>query len=109
MCWKNGALRWMSQSSAEQFLAPIQTQSRKRSMSFQECLTLLYYVLLQEQSGRNYVPWTWPRHKKTILLDTGIALLHLTAICEAIVHKMWEPRRLTALWASTACYRDSFT
>jgi hypothetical protein len=23
--------------------------------------------------------------------------------------KMWEPRRLTTLWASTACYRDSFT
>jgi hypothetical protein len=22
---------------------------------------------------------------------------------------MWEPRRLTNLWASTACYRDSFT
>jgi hypothetical protein len=22
---------------------------------------------------------------------------------------MWEPRRLTTLWASTACYRDSFT
>jgi hypothetical protein len=22
---------------------------------------------------------------------------------------MWEPRRLTALWASTACYRGSFT
>jgi hypothetical protein len=22
---------------------------------------------------------------------------------------MWEPRRLTILWASTACYRDSFT
>jgi hypothetical protein len=21
---------------------------------------------------------------------------------------MWEPRRLTALWASMACYRDSF-
>jgi hypothetical protein len=21
---------------------------------------------------------------------------------------MWEPRRLTTLWASTACYRDSF-
>jgi hypothetical protein len=21
---------------------------------------------------------------------------------------MWEPRRLTILWASTACYRDSF-
>jgi hypothetical protein len=23
--------------------------------------------------------------------------------------KMWVPRRLTTLWASTACYRDSFT
>jgi hypothetical protein len=22
---------------------------------------------------------------------------------------MWEPRRLTTLWASKACYRDSFT
>jgi hypothetical protein len=22
---------------------------------------------------------------------------------------MWEPRRLTNLWASTACYRHSFT
>jgi hypothetical protein len=22
---------------------------------------------------------------------------------------MWEPRHLTTLWASTACYRDSFT
>jgi hypothetical protein len=22
---------------------------------------------------------------------------------------MWEPRRLTTLWVSTACYRDSFT
>jgi hypothetical protein len=22
---------------------------------------------------------------------------------------MWEPRRLTTLWTSTACYRDSFT
>jgi hypothetical protein len=34
---------------------------------------------------------------------------NLTAICEPIVKKMWEPRRLTALWATTACYRDSFT
>jgi hypothetical protein len=25
------------------------------------------------------------------------------------LEKMWEPRRLTSLWASTACYRDSFT
>jgi hypothetical protein len=33
---------------------------------------------------------------------------NLTAICEPIVLKMWEPRRLVTLWASTACYRDSF-
>jgi hypothetical protein len=32
----------------------------------------------------------------------------LTAICEPIVYKMWDPRRLTTLWAFTACYRDSF-
>jgi hypothetical protein len=34
---------------------------------------------------------------------------NLTAICEPIVYKMWEPRRLTTLWASTACYKDRFT
>jgi hypothetical protein len=33
---------------------------------------------------------------------------HLTATCESIVNKMWEPRRLTTLWAFTVCYRDSF-
>jgi hypothetical protein len=34
---------------------------------------------------------------------------NFTAICEPTVKKMWEPQRLTTLWASTACYRDSFT
>jgi hypothetical protein len=34
---------------------------------------------------------------------------NLTAICEPIVYKMWEPRRLTTLWALTAYYMDSFT
>jgi hypothetical protein len=34
---------------------------------------------------------------------------NLAAICEPIVWKMWEPRRLTNLWASMACYGDSFT
>jgi hypothetical protein len=28
-----------------------------------------------------------------------------TAICEPIVYKMWEPWRLTTLWAFTACLR----
>jgi hypothetical protein len=34
---------------------------------------------------------------------------NLTAICMPIVWKMWEPRRLTTLWAFTACHRNSFT
>jgi hypothetical protein len=34
---------------------------------------------------------------------------NLTAICEPIVYKMWEPRLLRNLWTSTACYTDSFT
>jgi hypothetical protein len=34
---------------------------------------------------------------------------NLTAICEPIVYKMWKPQHLTALWVSTARYRDSFT
>jgi hypothetical protein len=34
---------------------------------------------------------------------------NVTTICELIDQKIWEPRRLTTLWASTACYLDSFT
>jgi hypothetical protein len=34
---------------------------------------------------------------------------NFTAICELIVYKMWEPRRLTTLWTFTACYRNSYT
>jgi hypothetical protein len=30
----------------------------------------------------------------------------LTANREPIVYKMWDPRRLTSLWASMACYKD---
>jgi hypothetical protein len=33
---------------------------------------------------------------------------NFTAICEPIVEEMRELRRLTNLWASMACYRDSF-
>jgi hypothetical protein len=32
---------------------------------------------------------------------------NLTAICEPIVYKMWEPQRLTTLCASTARYIDT--
>jgi hypothetical protein len=34
---------------------------------------------------------------------------NLTAICEPNVLKMWDPGRLTTLWAPTVYYRDSFT
>jgi hypothetical protein len=33
---------------------------------------------------------------------------NLTVVCESIFYKMREPRRLTKLFASTACNRDSF-
>jgi hypothetical protein len=33
----------------------------------------------------------------------------LTAICEPIAWKMWEPRRLTTLWAFTPCYEGNVT
>jgi hypothetical protein len=36
----------------------------------------------------------------------GCKAENLTALCELIVWKMWEPRRLTTLWACTACCRD---
>jgi hypothetical protein len=34
---------------------------------------------------------------------------NLTAICEPIVYKMWEPQHLITLWVCTARYRDTFT
>jgi hypothetical protein len=32
-----------------------------------------------------------------------------TAIWKPTVYEMWDPQRLTTLWVSTTCYRDSFT
>jgi hypothetical protein len=34
---------------------------------------------------------------------------NLTDTCGPIVYEMWEPRLLTTLLASMACYKDSFT
>jgi hypothetical protein len=34
---------------------------------------------------------------------------NLTAICELIVYRMWDPQHLTTLQASTAYYGDIFT
>jgi hypothetical protein len=33
----------------------------------------------------------------------------LTVICEPVIYKMWEPRRLKVPWASTPCYMDNST
>jgi hypothetical protein len=55
---------------------------------------------LTEMSTRN-LPWG--------KVPSACKADNLTAICEPILEKMWEPRRLTTLLASMACYRDSFT
>jgi hypothetical protein len=55
---------------------------------------------LTEMSSRNL-----PGSKERPALKAD----NLTAIWESIVYKMWEPRRLTTLQVSTACYRYSFT
>jgi hypothetical protein len=34
---------------------------------------------------------------------------NLTAIYKPVVQKLWDLRRLTALWSFKACYRDNFT
>jgi hypothetical protein len=34
---------------------------------------------------------------------------NIAAICEPIFYKMWKPRRLTTLWASTASQMGNFT
>jgi hypothetical protein len=34
---------------------------------------------------------------------------NFTVICQPIAQKMWDPRRFTTPWVSTACYRDDFT
>jgi hypothetical protein len=54
---------------------------------------------LSEMSTRN-LPWGNGRPARKA--D------NLTAICEPIVQKMWEPRRLTPLLASIASYTNSF-
>jgi hypothetical protein len=33
---------------------------------------------------------------------------NLTATWKPIVYKMWEPRRLATLWASTVYYKDEY-
>jgi hypothetical protein len=53
---------------------------------------------LTERSTRNFPGGKeWPARKADNF-----------TVCESIVYKMWEPRPLTNLWASTACWRDRF-
>jgi hypothetical protein len=55
---------------------------------------------LTEMSTRNL-----PGGRESLALKAD----NLTAICEPTVYIMWDPQRLTTLWASMACYRDRFT
>jgi hypothetical protein len=41
--------------------------------------------------------------------DRRIGVTTLLPSVSRLSDKMWEPRRLTTLWAFTACYRDSLT
>jgi hypothetical protein len=55
--------------------------------------------------------WPWGR-LRNLLGGKGRPVRkadNLTTICEPIVYKMWESRRLTTLLSFWACYRDSFT
>jgi hypothetical protein len=55
---------------------------------------------LKEMSARTFPAGkTLPAHKAD----------NLSAICELIVYKMLESRCLTALWASSASYREKCT
>jgi hypothetical protein len=55
--------------------------------------------LLTEMIARNLPGGKgWPAHTAD----------DLTGNCEPILQKMWQPRRLTTLWASMACFKDRF-
>jgi hypothetical protein len=47
--------------------------------------------------------WSWRRQSLLQKQDDN-----MIAICEPIVCKIWEPRRLTTIWTSMARYRNSF-
>jgi hypothetical protein len=55
--------------------------------------------------------WIWGQSTQHLaeMSTRNHRMRNLTAICEPTVEQMWEPRRLTTLWASTPCYKDSFT
>jgi hypothetical protein len=75
----------------------------------------LIYVILPAAPGPGLthpVTEMSTRRRKTIVLGSRARPVRradsLAAICEPIVWTMWEPRRLTTPWASTACYGFTF-
>jgi hypothetical protein len=56
---------------------------------------------LTEMKTRNFLGWGEGR--------PALKSDNITAIYSRCLEKMWEPRRLTILWAFTASYRDNFT
>jgi hypothetical protein len=53
--------------------------------------------------------WRWgcQPYASLVLYSPGRFLVLISV--RGWVDKLWEPRRLTTLWASTTCYKDSFT
>jgi hypothetical protein len=66
------------------------------TQSFQRIMALGSTKPLTEMSTRNFRG----RDVRLTTLPPSMSLLS---------REMWEPRHLTTLWASTSCYRDSFT
>jgi hypothetical protein len=67
------------------------------SFLFHFCFILISPLSLREMSTRSFSGEGRPARKTD----------NFTAISEMIVYKMWEPRCLTNLWASTECYKVS--
>jgi hypothetical protein len=64
---------------------------------------------MQDHPRRRHVHWLPPTEMSSRNLPGGKErsprnVRNLTAICEQIVYKMRQPRRLTILWTSMVCY-----
>jgi hypothetical protein len=57
---------------------------------------------LTEMSTRS-IPGGWGKGRTAFKAD------NVAVVYESTVYKMWDPRRLTTLWASMVCSMGSFT
>jgi hypothetical protein len=73
----------------------------------------IFFFNLPNSSSRNMALGSTqtPTEMSTRNLPGGrrVRLTTLPSSMIRLSREMWEPRRLTALWAFTVCYRDNFT